>query len=628
MTQHKFFTFRGAAKYLQSRAGLWAIFCALAGASASSAADVPRGVFSLFGAGQKANDLALDNPNVTGITLRQNWAELEPTEGNFDWTFLDGEVARAAAAGKPVLLRINTQSGKPTWVTEAIEAAGGIFFTFEDDGTAVTIPVFWDPTFLARKTAMIRALGSHFSGNSTVAIVAASFANAVSEDWNVPHTAPEILDWLAAGYTSEKLLDAGRQIIDTTMEAFPDQLVTLAIGGNGHVGMGGPNLDLTATYVAANAIATARASWPGRLIVQINSLSTFNPAAPGSDGSPWNVLWNSQPDVAAQMLYWCYDEPTYRVNNGVPGDPAAVLMKSIDSAVSYGTNFIEIYQKDVINLPEVIAYARNRLGPAGLLNVSTRLQVGGDEGVAIGGFIVGGSGTKRVLLRAVGPSLSRGGVVAPLSDPFLELHNATGAIIATNNDWETTELGGIIAVEQQDAIRGTGIAPIDPAEGALIADLSPGAYTAVVRGAAGETGVGLAEIYDLSATAPSIIANLSTRGLVQTGGNALIGGLILGGSEPSNIVVRALGPSLAQQGVEGTLLDPTLDLRDADGVLVASNDDWNDSQPEEIEASGLAPLDTREAAIQRTLVPGSYTATVAGQDGGVGVGLVEIFRID
>ena len=286
---------------------------------------------------------SLTNPDVVGVSIRQDWADLEPTEGNFDWSFLDSEVAKATAAGKQVLLRIDTQAGKPAWVTAAIQQAGGLFFTFDDDGVPTTIPVFWDPTFLAKKKAMITALGAHFTNSPAVKIVAASFANAISEDWSVPHTAADVLNWFAVGYTTEKLLDAGKQIIDTTMAAFPNQYVTLAIGGNGHVGATG-NLDPTATYVAANAIATARASWPGRLIVQINSLSTFNPAAPGADDSAWNLLWNSQPDVAAQMLYWCYNEPTYRVNGGVPGDPAAVLTSSVDAALSYGVNYIEIYQ--------------------------------------------------------------------------------------------------------------------------------------------------------------------------------------------------------------------------------------------------------------------------------------------
>lgn len=245
---------------------------------------------------------------------------------------------------------------------------------------------------------MITALGAHFTNNPTVKIVVASFANAKSEDWSVPHTEADIANWFSVGYTTEKMLDAGQQIIDTTMAAFPNQYVTLAIGGNGHVGATG-NLDPTATYVAANVIATERATWPGRLIVQINSLSTFNPAAPGTVNSAWNLLWNSQPNVAAQMVFWCYDEPGYRVNGGVPGDPATVLTASVNAGVSYGVGYIEIYQTDVRNLPSIITYARTVLeaGPAAssLLNVSTRLQVGVVDHVAISGFIVGGTGTKK-----------------------------------------------------------------------------------------------------------------------------------------------------------------------------------------------------------------------------------------
>ena len=175
-----------------------------------------------------ASQAALDNPDVMGISIRQGWSDLEPTEGNFDWSFLDSEVAKAAAAGKQVMLRIGTQSGKPAWVTTAIQNAGGLFFTFDDDGVPTTIPVFWDPTYLAKKKAMITALGAHFTNNPTVKIVVASFANATSEDWNVPHTDADVANWFAVGYTTDKLVDAGRQIIETTMAAFPNQYVTLA----------------------------------------------------------------------------------------------------------------------------------------------------------------------------------------------------------------------------------------------------------------------------------------------------------------------------------------------------------------------------------------------------------------
>ena len=321
----------------------------------------PRGVFSLSNTDRIANEIVLNNPDVTGISIRQSWANLEPSEGVFDWTFLDSEVARAAAARKRVMLRIGTQAAKPAWVTAAVRNAGGTFFTFDDNGVLTTIPVFWDPTFLAKKTAMITALGAHFTNNRAVTIVVASFANCCSEDWGVPHTPPEIARWLALGYTSERMIEAGRTIIDATMTAFPNQYVTLAVGGNGEGH--GTDLDPTDDYVARNAMLNARASWPGRMFAQKNTLSTCIPPAPGTD-SQYEMIWDFQPLVGAQMFYPCVNDPAYRANCGVPIDPAIALTESVDAAISYGVKFIEIYQIDVINLPGAITYAHDVLvGP-------------------------------------------------------------------------------------------------------------------------------------------------------------------------------------------------------------------------------------------------------------------------
>ncbi|MEO6971147.1 MAG: beta-galactosidase, partial [Chthoniobacterales bacterium] len=228
--------------------------------SSLSAAEVPRGVFSIANVGKDPLPGVLANPNVDGISVRQDWASLEPTEGNFDFSYLDSAVASSAASGKMVLLRIGTQSPKPAWVNAAITAAGGTFFSFLDNGTPTTIPVFWDPTFLAKKKAMIAALGAHFTNNPSVKVVVASFANSSSEDWSVPHTSIDVVNWFAVGYTTDKFLAAGQQIIDATMVAFPNQIVTMAVGGSGHVN--GLNLDPTNDYAARAAVATARASWP------------------------------------------------------------------------------------------------------------------------------------------------------------------------------------------------------------------------------------------------------------------------------------------------------------------------------------------------------------------------------
>ena len=334
-------------------AALVLLFGTVLGLGQSLSAAVPHGVFSLSGAGSACNETVLTNPSVDGISIRQDWKDLEPSEGVFDWSFLDSEVSRISAAGKQVLLRINTQAAKPAWVTSAVSQSGGIFFTFDDASVQTTIPVFWDPTFLAKKKAMIAALGAHFTNNPAITIVCASFANANSEDWSVPHTPPEVQDWLAVGYTSAKLIDAGRQIIDATMAAFPMQYVTLAVAGDG-------NLDPDPNYAARNAVLAARTAWPGRLIVQKNNLATFNPSPPGT-GTVFQLLWDSRPDIGGQMLFNCFADKTYRVNHGVASEPTTILHESVNAGSAYGMNFIEIYQVDVLNLPAEITYAHNLL---------------------------------------------------------------------------------------------------------------------------------------------------------------------------------------------------------------------------------------------------------------------------
>src|SRR5438132_434302 len=187
-------------------------------------AAVPHGVFCLLPAGAGAgNDPAIySNPSVEGISARQSWCDLERSEGAFDFTFLDTVVSKAAAAGKTVLLRIGTSGGSvakggntPNWVFDAINAeplpASQKFFTWNDNGQMCTIPVFWDAVYLAKKKAMITALGAHFANNPTIKIVSASFANAQSEDWSVPDSDTDISNWRAAGYTSAKMLGAGKQ---------------------------------------------------------------------------------------------------------------------------------------------------------------------------------------------------------------------------------------------------------------------------------------------------------------------------------------------------------------------------------------------------------------------------------
>ena len=255
--------------------------------------------------------------------------------------------------------------------------------------------------------------------------------------------------------------------------------------------------------------------------------------------------------------------------------------------------------------------------PTKAINVSTRMLVQTGENVGIGGFIITGSTPKRVLIRGIGPSLSLVGVPNALNDPTLELFNADHSI-AYNNDWHDTD--GL-------AIRATGLSPSNDLEAALLVTLSPGSYTAVLRGNNAGTGVALVEVYDLNQGVDSKLANLSTRAFVSTNDDIVIAGCTLGGDGNDRIVVRGIGPSLTAFGVTNALANPTLELRDSNGLLLIANNDWQDNpaQAAELTAAGLAPTNLLESGIAATLSPGAYTALLAGRNNGTGVGVVEIY---
>jgi hypothetical protein len=239
----------------------------------------------------------------------------------------------------------------------------------------------------------------------------------------------------------------------------------------------------------------------------------------------------------------------------------------------------------------------------------------------IAGFIITGNAPKRVYLRAVGPSLASAGLNGFLADPMLRLFSSTGTQLAANDNWQDTQAAEIAQ---------TGMPPAHEREGGLVATLAPGAYTATMEGTNGLTGIGLIEVYDLSANVTSELANISTRGQVQTQDNVMIAGFILGGTnEPARVVIRALGPRLGSLGINNALPDPALELRDQNGALLVTNNNWRDNptQAAQILGLGLAPSDDLESAIVTTLAPGPYTAIVTGQGGGTGVGLVEVYHV-
>jgi hypothetical protein len=255
------------------------------------------------------------------------------------------------------------------------------------------------------------------------------------------------------------------------------------------------------------------------------------------------------------------------------------------------------------------------------LNLSTRMLILTGDQVGIGGFIVTGNEPKTVLVRGIGPSLSKFGVPNPLADPTMELHGPSGFVTLNNNNWRDT---------QEAEIQATGLAPTNDLESAILATLPPGNYTAVVKGVDNGTGVGLVEAFDLGQAADSKLGNISTRAFVSTGSDIMIAGFILGnGSEPTNMILRGIGPSLSNFGVPDALADPTLELRDDNGALLRANDNWMDD-PEQaaiITAAGLALSNNLESGIAATLPPGQYTALLAGLNGGTGNGLVEAYDL-
>ena len=283
---------------------------------------------------------------------------------------------------------------------------------------------------------------------------------------------------------------------------------------------------------------------------------------------------------------------------------------------------------DVAPLPE------SQLG-----NISTRAFVQTGDNAMIGGFIVQGIQPKRVIIRAIGPELTRFGVPNVLADPILELHDSSGDLIASNDNWQHTIIGGIITSDQVGDIRNSGHAPRNRRESAIIAELPAGNYTAIVRGVNETMGVALVEAYDLSPDSNSLLGNISTRSFVQTGDNVMIGGFIVQGTQPKRVIVRGIGPELGvpPYNIPDALANPTLELYDGMGTLIASNDNWRttiiggiitSNQVRDIQSSGYAPGDRRESAIIAELPAGNYTAILRGVNDTTGVALVEVYDLD
>ena len=275
-----------------------------------------------------------------------------------------------------------------------------------------------------------------------------------------------------------------------------------------------------------------------------------------------------------------------------------------------------------------------------LVNVATRMGVGKDDNVLIAGFIIENQNNKQLKLgiRGMGPSLGNSGIQGALQDPTLEIYSNSGTKLASNDNWQTTQINGLITADQSGDIAAAGLAPSNPKESVVIVTLGPGAFTAIVRGAGNTTGTGLVEVYQLdnggmttwsSTDDGAKLINLSTRGQVLAGEQVMIAGMIVQGNTSKKVAVRAIGPSLSNAGVSGALQNPVLNLYDSNGTAISSNDDWQvGQQAADIAQPGLAPQNSKEAAIVAMLAPGNYTAIVSGFNDTTGVGLVEVYDLD
>jgi hypothetical protein len=311
---------------------------------------------------------------------------------------------------------------------------------------------------------------------------------------------------------------------------------------------------------------------------------------------------------------------TWRLYSG----PAGVSFTNANQAATTatingpGTYTFMLSANDAVHAVAYDAVVVRVTGRNALANLSTRVQIGTGNSVAIAGLIVTGNTAKQVVVRGLGPSLATAGVQGALTDPVLELYDASGNLLATNNDWQQT---------QGQALRDANLAPSNDLESAILATLAPGAYTAILRGNGNATGIGLVEVYDLQTSASSKLANMSTRGLVGSGQNAMIGGTIVTGSDAARVLFRALGPSLAAVGISNAVSDPQLDLFDSNGTRISSNNNWKESQQTAITNAGLAPANDLESAIIADLAPGNYTAVVNSVNGAAGVALVEAYHL-
>ncbi len=474
-------------------------------------------------------------------------------------------------------------------------------------GTAATITI--QGNFIGTQGDGVTALGNAFSGilvNGSAAIVtiggmAAGESNIVAYNSGADNSFGATKGGIIVGDDFSSLVETS--ILGNTI--FANGGLGIDLAGNGPTpndtgdGDTGPNNLQNFPVLTSASIAGGTATIAGTLNSSANTQFTvefFANAAcdPSGFGEGQTFIGRTT------------------VTTNTSGDATFSVM--LPTAVT-GGNITATATDPAGNTSEFSAcFAAIAAAPSVLANISTRLLVETGNNVLIGGFIITGTQGKEVIVRGIGPSLPLSGTLA---NPQLDLYDSMSQLVATNNNWQDAP--------NKQAIIDTGLNPSNALESAILMTLAPGAYTAILSGVNATSGIGLVEAYDLDQTVDSKLANISTRGLVQTGNNVMIGGFIAVGTDPVEVIVRAIGPSIP---LSGTLADPTLELHDSNGVLLAANDNWRSDQEAAIAASGLPPTDDLESAILETLLPAAYTAIVGGANGTTGVALVEVYQLN
>lgn len=340
------------------------------------AADVPAGVHALAQARRPVSQAVLEHPLVTAVVLRGDWRDVEPEEGRYDWRYFDDEMARVAAAGKPVSLVI-TSGGRstPGWLMNRL----GQTFRFTDSvrfhqdfGAEVRIPLFWDPLLLAHKKRLIAAMGERYGGRAELRSVSAHCANATTDDWNIPGTPADVETWRAAGFSESRLIDACRDIIDATAAAFPAQAVRMAFGRVP------PGLASEGDAVARALIRHGQSRYPGRFYAQRHNLSARTPEPGNSRAAGWKVIGDACPLCAAQFLWPASDTRTCRASGGnTPCDAVDQFRDAARVALDYRLRYVEVYGADLQNpalRDEVVRLAAGLTGSTPAPGVATPLR--------------------------------------------------------------------------------------------------------------------------------------------------------------------------------------------------------------------------------------------------------------